>query len=257
MQPGLVSVTFRPLAPEAIITLAKENRLYAIEWGGDTHVPHGQLEKARLIGNQTRDSGLAVASYGSYFRAGESPTEGLFAEDVIATAKALGAPAIRIWAGKQREDTASPEYRAAVVAEIIEIADRAADANLEIFLEYHDWTLTNTPGSTLRLLEEVDRPNLFTLWQPTNGASYQTCLDTLSQILPHLAHLHVFHWGQGWKDRFPLAEGGERWKGYLEMTRLAPPRSPRYALLEFVRDDDPANLSNDAETLRAWLGITD
>lgn len=254
MVPGLVSITFRSLPPEAVITLARENHLHAIEWGGDEHVPHGNLEKARLVKNQTLDSGLQIASYGSYFRAGESPAQGLFAEDVVATAKALGAPAIRIWAGKQREDTATPEYREIVVADIREIADRAADENLEVHLEYHDWTLTNTADSTLQLIEEVDRNNLYTLWQPTNGKDFQYCQETLNAVCPHLAHLHVFHWGQGWKDRFSLAEGAERWIPYLNLVKNAPPREPRFALLEFVVNDEPLHLAEDSVTLRSWLG---
>ena len=40
-EPGLVSVTFRQLAPEALIDLAARAGLAAIEWGADIHVPPG------------------------------------------------------------------------------------------------------------------------------------------------------------------------------------------------------------------------
>lgn len=254
MLAGLVSITFRDKSPAEIISLAKENDLAAIEWGGDQHVPHGNLSKAREVGDATRTAGLAVSSYGSYYRAGE-PFEdpNSSPEKIVATASALGAPAIRIWAGKQRHNTATPEYRQKVTKDCRHIAQLAAEANMEIHLEYHDWTLTNDPSSAEQLLQDVNLPNFFTLWQPTNGATPDECRKTLATILPWLAHVHVFHWGKGWKDRFPLAEGKERWRQYFSLIDSAPPRKPRYALLEFVKDDDPLQLPTDASTLQQWL----
>ncbi|MCH8540339.1 MAG: sugar phosphate isomerase/epimerase [Opitutales bacterium] len=254
MLPGLVSITFRDKTPTELIALAKENHLAAIEWGGDQHVPHGDIAKAREIGEATRAAGLAVSSYGSYYRAGEQNDDpNVTPEKVVETAVALGAPAIRIWAGKQRHNTATPEYRQKVTKECRQIADLAARSNLEIHLEYHDWTLTNDPASAQQLLQDVDRPNFFSLWQPPNGASLDECRKSLATILPFLAHVHVFHWGKGWKDRFPLAEGKERWRQYFALIDGVPPREPRYALLEFVRNDDPDQFRTDAQTLQQWL----
>jgi hypothetical protein len=43
IQTGLVSITFRQLSPPAIIDLVRQAGLEGIEWGGDVHVPHGDL----------------------------------------------------------------------------------------------------------------------------------------------------------------------------------------------------------------------
>ena len=67
---GLVSVTFRKLSPEEIIKLVSQSGLDGIEWGGDIHVPHGDVKKARDIAQITKDEGLIVASYGSYYSLG-------------------------------------------------------------------------------------------------------------------------------------------------------------------------------------------
>ena len=254
MLSGLVSITFRNESADRIISIAREHKLAAIEWGGDQHVPHGDLETAHQVGQATRAAGLEVASYGSYWRAGEASDDpGLAPAKVIETAVALGAPSIRIWAGKQRADTATPEYREQVTADCREFAREAAKANLQVHLEYHDWTLTNEPDSAVRLLQDVDESNFFTLWQPPNDTSLEKCRESLLKVLPWVAHVHVFHWGKGWKDRFPLADGRERWRQYFSLLEGAPARQPRYALLEFVRDDDPAQLARDAETLHHWL----
>ena len=75
--PGLVSITFRSLSPQDVIQLVKDAKLRAIEWGGDIHVPHGDLKQAKQVCAQTEEAGLQVAAYGSYYRVGESEREGL------------------------------------------------------------------------------------------------------------------------------------------------------------------------------------
>jgi len=42
---GIVSVTFRNLSPERIISLVSEGGLSAVEWGGDVHVPLADLDE--------------------------------------------------------------------------------------------------------------------------------------------------------------------------------------------------------------------
>ena len=66
MQTGIVSVTFRALAPEQVIALTKQAGLDGIEWGSDVHVPCGAgLRHAEHVGELTRAAGLSVLSLGS------------------------------------------------------------------------------------------------------------------------------------------------------------------------------------------------
>lgn len=69
---GLASLSFRGESAESVIELAKANALDGIEWGGDIHVPVGDVERAIEVGEKTREAGLAVFSYGSYYRLGEA-----------------------------------------------------------------------------------------------------------------------------------------------------------------------------------------
>ena len=91
MRPGLCSVTLRRLGVEDVVAAAAAAGLEAIEWGADVHVPPGDLDAAERARSACAAAGLAVASYGSYFRAGEDED---FAP-VLASARALGAPRIR------------------------------------------------------------------------------------------------------------------------------------------------------------------
>jgi len=251
ISPGLVSVTFRALSPAEIVALVRQAGLRGIEWGGDIHVPHGNLARAREVRALTQDAGLAVAAYGSYYRAVASEAADLPFANVLETAVELGASVIRVWAGTAGSATASPELRAQVVTDLRRIATLAAAARVGVSLEFHNGTLTDTADSTVRLLAEVNHPNLSTYWQPPLELDTARCLQDLRSLLPRLTHLHVYHWRPAPMERLPLAAGAERWRSFLDLAATAP--GDRYAMLEFVEGDAPASFLRDAATLKSWL----
>jgi 3-dehydroshikimate dehydratase len=248
---GLVSVTFRSLNPEEIIQLVKRAGVQSIEWGGDIHVPAGDLKQALNVGRRTREEGLHVAAYGSYYRLGRSAAEATPFEPVLASAEALGAPTIRVWAGPHGSDDCSPEDRREVIDDGLRVAELAAKKGISISLEYHGGTLTDTRASVHALMEELAHPNIEFLWQPTNGEAVELCADRLRDVLPRLRNVHVFHWWPTAADRRPLSEGETSWRTYIDIVRQR--GKPAEFLLEFVLDDSPDQFLADAATLRHWL----
>lgn len=236
--PGLVSVTFRQLAPPEIIALAVEHGMRAIEWGGDVHVPVGDLAAAREVATRCADAGIAVEAYGSYYRAA-----GEFGP-VLDTAIALGARRVRVWAGARGSTKEGGRDR--VVRALRDAVDEAGRAGVEVAAEYHANTLTDTLASARRLLSEV--PGLRPYWQPPVGSTCQDALDAIPALRPVAAH--VFSWDDVGK-RLPLAARADLWRPVLAALRDLP--GTRHALLEFVRDDDPAAFAEDAAVLRDWL----
>ncbi|MFC1452993.1 sugar phosphate isomerase/epimerase, partial [Verrucomicrobiota bacterium] len=75
----------------------------------------------------------------------------------------------------------------------------------------------------------------------------------LASVLPHLVNLHVFHWtfNEGRSERRPLAEGEQVWHEYLRLA--ASTGRDCWALIEFVREDSPEQLLEDARTLGKWI----
>jgi sugar phosphate isomerase/epimerase len=245
---GLVSITFRKLTAAQIIELVAQAGLEGIEWGGDVHVPHGDLRTAREVAVMTAQAGLNVAAYGSYYRVGHETDVGFDA--IIATARELGAPTIRVWAGNQGSGEATDAYRDHVASETRRIADLAAAAGMTISYEFHSGTLTDTNTSALALLRAVDHPAARAYWQPPVGAEVEYCLQGLSAVLPWLSNVHVFHW-QPAHDRRALDEGSQVWRRYLQV--LASTGRDHYAMIEFVSEDAPVSFLDDAETLKGWL----
>lgn len=248
--PGLVSISFRQLDVDTVIKLCVDNELEAIEWGGDVHVPHGNLDVASATREKSHQAGLQIAAYGSYYRCSPSDDELNF-ESVLATAVALGAPVIRVWAGQKGSCATSESERQSITDDLRRIGRLAQGENIEIAIEFHENTLTDNPSSALQLVRVVNLENVKLYWQTTNRQSRDYSQAALETLLPFVSHVHVFNW-EFENDaiiRRPLSEAEEAWMNYLKTAS----NKDRCALLEFVRDDSPQQLADDARTLRRFL----
>jgi hypothetical protein len=193
-----------------------------------------------------------VAAYGSYYRAGFSAQEGLTFDAVLDTAKALGAPTIRVWAGKGGSAEADDAHWRKVVTDLRQIGTAAQDAGIVVACEYHANTLTDTNACALRLMDEVAHPNVLLYWQPPVGKAPDDCAAGLRAVLPFLVNLHVFHWVMidGSRDQRPLEEGADVWRRYFDIA--ASTGREHWAMLEFVREGTPGQFLADAKVLSAW-----
>jgi Sugar phosphate isomerases/epimerases len=251
LRPGICSVTYRALTPEAAAELAATSGLRAIEWGADVHAPPDDPDRLALVRETTRERGLAIASYGSYFRAGpHGPEE--FAP-VLAAAVTLGASRIRIWAGTLGSAQAARDDVDAVVVRTRAAARQAADHGIDLGYEFHRNTLTDSVESTLALLDAVDEPNVSTYWQPPVGAGTDEAVAGLTALRERVCALHVFSW---WPDtqRLPLSAREDLWRRAFAVA--AGTGRPMDALLEFVPDDDPDLLGSESATLNELIAET-
>jgi sugar phosphate isomerase/epimerase len=244
----LVSVTFRQLGVEEVVEVAEQAGLTAIEWGGDIHVPLGDLPAARKARALCEDRGIAIAAYGSYLRAGSVDREEI--RTAVTTAVELGAPRIRVWAGTVGTAEAGVGDRMAVTRGLAELADVAAGSGIEIAMEFHRNTLTDEVDSTITLLLDVGAPNLTTYWQPPVDLDDAECLEQLEALMPWLSTVHVFSWWPS-NTRLPLAARESLWRPVLD--RLAAEPREINALLEFVADDSVSQLTTDAADLHSWV----
>jgi sugar phosphate isomerase/epimerase len=264
LRPGLCSITFHPLPVPDVIALASETELEGIEWASKSHAPVGELQTAAEVRARTADAGLAVTSYGTYFRMGT----GEDFQPVLDTAVALGAPIIRVWAGSQNYAQADAETIRSVVDETLSLADRAQAAGVQIGFEHHDGTFTSRNTGAIAFAEAVQHPAVRFYWQPLKGFPPEYCQAGLAALQQRLAHVHVFHWTFGSPEAntldpeqveptadtlfvHPLEDGRALWESYLRPL-AADPRE-LWALLEFTKDNNVENFQKDARTLHRIL----
>lgn len=248
---GLCSISFRELAPEAILSLCSESGLKCIEWGSDIHAPAGDEPAALALARRCHEAGLRCPSYGSYFFAGRNEMNEL--PPLFDTALALGANTVRIWAPFGIGPDAEPEERKPITDAICTAALMAAERDLALALEFHPGTLTETARSTLDLLEGAGE-NVFTYWQPVAGATPEYSSSELSLVHPRLAHLHVFSWDPTPADRRPLDHLEGMWRSAIRQAlRHRAFGEPHCAYLEYLPNDDTQALRRDAAVLTRWI----
>lgn len=255
LKPGLLSVTFRSLSPDEIIREVASAGLKGIEWGGDQHVPPGDIRNAEQIGRRTRDAGLEVSAYGSYYAFQDllpgSPNTTDDSQAVLDTAEALGTTMIRIWPGKVGSLEASPQWFDAVVAKTRSMADEAAPRGLHLGFEFHNNSLTDTAEGTLRLLEAINRDNVSTFWQTNRGGDFANEKASIELLGDRITQLHCHHLVAGQMPPYALlSDGWEEWKVFLETLRNF--GGEHWISIEFVKDGSLEAFQSDAATLITW-----
>lgn len=270
--PGLCSVTLNDESPESVVEITKSSGLKAIEWGGNVHVPHGDEAVATKVQKLTREAGLEMPSYGSYYRVGVSEQSDLSFASVLSSAKILGVSTIRVWAGSKNYQEATPAEINAVILDAQRIAALAASAGISITFEFHGGTLTNSYDTTMLVVEKLkDLSNIFFSWQVPHGFTRSYNLAGLARLLPYLSTVHVYHWTIGsyekniyneqervlkWPEDYhkhPLEDGLEDWSAYLDLISQSKIHSEIPLLLEFVKGGSVEQLQDDAKTLLSLI----
>lgn len=242
---GLCSVTFKKRTAKEVIALAKEAKLEVIEWASNAHVPETDIGYAKDIVRQMKEAGLSTSSYGTYYRLGSFKDF----EPYIEVAKILGTSMLRVWAGEKGSKETDAKDRELIIEDAQRIGKLAAESGVTISLEYHAHTLTDTPESTIQLMKEINSPHVLLYWQPAETLTVEERLDSLDELGKWVTNVHVFHW-EHYRNRFPLEDGFDEWKQYIDKIERISPYNQTY-LLEFVPgEDEKRGLLESAETLR-------
>ena len=243
---GVSSITLRRYGISEAVAYVADAKLQVIEWTADPHVPHGDLNAAREAAQRTADAGLQLAGYGSYYRCGE-PTVSPPFEQVLETAEALGAPSVRVFAGRKQSTQAPPTYWKTVTRDLERVAALASDAGRPVSVEFMDHTLNDCPNGWKQLLATGNFTDLTTYWQPTAATEEMHRIDVVNELIKHIGNIHVFVWDHG--VRVPLARGAREWLRVIELL-ADDTRREHCLLLQLVEKDRPENFMRDAETLR-------
>ncbi len=244
-EPGLVSVTFRNLSCEEIISLMKENNLKYVEWGSDVHAPQNDTEKLKKIAKLQFEEGIVCSSYGTYFKIGINETKEIY--NYINGAKILGTDILRLWCSNKSASLFSGEEKAEFFDECKRLSKIAEDEGVILCMECHNNTFTDSVDSALELMENVNSKSFKMYYQPNQYKTKQENIRYAEIIAPYTINIHVFNW-EG-KDKFPLNEGIEIWKEYLSYFD-----GEKKLLLEFMPDGKAETLKAETEALIKIMG---
>lgn len=243
MKTGLTSVSFRKLSCDEVIALAREAGVDGIEWGSDVHVPQNDVENAALVAKKTKDAGLEVISYGSYFTLGCGEDFAPYIE----AAKALGARQIRIWGGKKERRELSDDEYADLLSEMKKIGEMAGDADMAVSLEYHQRSITATAEDAAKFASDVDMPSVRLYWQEIIGRPMADNLADIDLVAPYLTNVHVFNYIEGKQELLETGDGLARWRAYSDKIAKIP--GERAFMTEFCKGGLPESFTDDARTL--------
>ena len=239
---GLCSVTFRSLTPAEVLRAGNAASLALVEWGSDVHAPPDSPD-LEDIATATTTAGMIASSYGTYWRAGASPIAEL--SELVGAARRLQTPRVRIWTA---ESPAVVSRR--VVNDVRAMADEAGQFGIDVALEYHEGTVCDSAPRVLDLLDVVARPNVKAYWQPIFGASVDSQLGGLEQLIEEVAALHVFGLSPTGQIA-ALTTQRDLWDGALDLAHRATQQVD--LLLEFVPGDEPRSLREQAAVLTDWV----
>ena len=248
---GLVSISFRSLTPEQIVDYMQEAGLRYVEWGSDVHAKKEDLETLHRIAALQQKNGIYCSSYGTYFHLGRDPLSDLPA--YISAAQILGTNILRLWCGNKKSTEYMPEEKTAFLEQCRAAARIAEEHGVIFCMECHNNTYTQLLEGALELMEAVNSPAFRMYWQPNQFNSVAENIDYAKRIAEYTVHIHAFKWVGS--NKYPLAEGTADWTEYLKAFEGNGAYHGEHGLLlEFMPDDRPESLKQEAATLKQLAG---
>jgi sugar phosphate isomerase/epimerase len=200
---------------EAAAALAAAAGVQGLEITGQLpHLaPDADAATARAAGRAVRATGLEVVAFGSYLGRFGGRTR-RDAEHAVASAEAMGAPLLRVWA-----EPSDDGGFAAAVALLQAACDAAAPSGITIVVERHLGSFADTPERIAALFEAVARPNCALNYQvldflPPAAAAEQP--DDAARLAGGARYFHLKNYQRNDDPGAPLLPGGSLRDGVLD-----------------------------------------
>ena len=240
---GLASVTFRNKSIEEIVCLCKKVGIGFVEWGADVHVK--SAADARLAKKLCDEAGIAIPSYGSYYRVGSRNDAEWLA--LCENASIMGAKSIRIWLGeKNSEDTSEEEYEN-LLADLRSICEKAESYGLLVCPECHDNTFNNNTDAILRFISDLQKDNFRTYFQSRYfRMAYD--LDRIDRTYDYIRDFHVSYRDLKREQLFRKKD-----KNYLDklLRKFKDKNFDGIVMVEFVSYNSEKRLYKDTEKIKS------
>lgn len=250
MRIGFTTTTVRQIKDiGAVVDLAKSAGADCLEWGGDVHVTDiAAAEKAKRLCDE---SGISVASYGSYYRVGSNDKDEW--KRICEIASTLGARCIRVWLGKADSEKTDGAVYGSLVSDAKSMCAVAAEYNLTVCCECHPNTYNNNTDAFLKIREDIGCDNFKTYFQSLY-CRREYDLDRIERTAPFTECVHISYSEQR-REQFPKYN-----PNYINelLDKIVSVGFDGDMLIEFtyfsMRYGSPRFLKRDIEKLRKRLG---
>lgn len=251
MHIGLCTISNGESPVDAVLEQAADVGYDGVEIWGKDHVGDGSAETCHAIRRQAADLGLEIPVYSSYLRPG-TPSFPDELDRELSVADQLDADLVRVWAGDQEYDDHEPAHWDRVVDDLKQVTRAAGRRDLDVTVEKHAGTLTDTKEGARRLIETVDSPRCGLNYQAMFSLPPSELLAEAEALAPISNNVHVQAMpDQNGERRCPLADAYFDVEAVLQPFLEADFRG--YVNVEFVPDDRPYReaIQEDLEYLRS------
>lgn len=239
---GFTSVSLRSYSIEEVVDIADRAGAEIIEWGSDRHIK--TLEDAQKAKKLCDEKGIAINSYGTYYRTGSC--DEIQWNEICKIADAMGAKYIRTWLGTKGSAKTSEKEYAVLLDDARKMADVANNYGLIICHECHPHTYNDTEKSSLRFLNDVGRSNIKTYYQ----SWYRDEQSDKSKLFNTFSYVQDVHLSFSELDKFQRFHKKDR--DYIKKI-LAWLKELDFSgglILEFTKNNDGENLIKDIQRLK-------
>lgn len=242
---GLASVTFRNKSIDEIISLCKKAGIGFIEWGADVHIK--TADDARKAKRLCDEAGISIPSYGSYYKVGcGDETQWL---SLCENARIMGARSIRVWLGEKNSENTSEKEYATLLEDLKKICEKAAEYELLVCPECHDYTFNNDTSAFLKISRDLNMPNFKTYFQ-SRYFRMDYDLDRIEKTFDHIENIHI-----SYSDLKKEQADKEKNEDYIDilLNRFKDKNYSGIVFIEFTEKAEEESLLRDVERLRKIL----
>ncbi|MCC7495331.1 MAG: sugar phosphate isomerase/epimerase [Fimbriimonadaceae bacterium] len=189
MKYGLCSIARRYDDLAEVCAEAAELGFDGLElWAQPPHLPALTAAAGAAAAAVVRAAGLETAVFGSYLRPGAEDFAAQL-DGTLAAARGYGAPRMRVWAGGLSDSEASREDWDACLHDFRRLL--AVCGDLELTVERHGRTLTESAAGTQRLLDALTDPRVTLNFQYAAGLDTTATCDEVRRFGPRIGNCHA------------------------------------------------------------------
>ncbi len=247
IRPALSSAALLGASIDEVLRSAIDAGVSGVEWSDDGFLEPGDELSAGRAMMATLRAGLCTVSYSTLYRPGLHAPAAF--SRVLASARILQAPVIRMWAPPPRG--ARRGEAKAFAAAVRDLGDLAGASGVTLCFGMARGSILDSYRRADEALSRADHPFVKLCWEPLPGTPFDESMESLSLLRGRVGMLCARAGVRDGAARL-LSEREEDWLHFIDAydEQGGSPDMSRYVVIRSFKDRDEANLASDAGLIR-------